>query len=296
MPVFLVILNFPPAVRMNAENVVLAGLWFGSKKPPMHLLLKPISNELESLYTLGVQIETPDGCVTYHAKLELAVFDLPAKAVVLNAKQYNGRYGCSVCLHPGESVGRNRVYKPTKHPERTHRSVMVAAQLAEVKGECVRGIKGISPLSTVLNLVDSIPVDYMHAILEGVTRKLLTCWFDSTNHSAAFYLGPNLKSIDQILLKQQPPHELSRPPRSIQRHLKYFKASELRTWLLFYSLPLLLHHLPPLYFHHYSLLVCCMHILLQESVSKCLIDAAERMIDDFCSLLPELYGELNCHC
>ena len=34
-PVYLVILNLPPGIRMNAENVLVAGLWYG-KKPPMN--------------------------------------------------------------------------------------------------------------------------------------------------------------------------------------------------------------------------------------------------------------------
>ena len=71
-PVFLVILNLPPDIRMNAQNVVLAGLWYGSKKPPMHLLLKPIMQKLDQLYTLGVAVQTPHGLITYRAKLELA--------------------------------------------------------------------------------------------------------------------------------------------------------------------------------------------------------------------------------
>ena len=111
------------------------------------------------------------------------------------------------------------------YPERTHRSVLAAARLAEVKEEAVIGIKGFSPLSKAINLVDDVPVDYMHAVLEGVTRRFLKYWFLSKYHSCAFYLGPKLKTIDRILLRQQPPHELSRPPRSIEKHLKYFKAS-----------------------------------------------------------------------
>jgi len=40
-PVSFVILNLPPAIRMNSENIVLAGFWIGGK-PPMELLFKPI--------------------------------------------------------------------------------------------------------------------------------------------------------------------------------------------------------------------------------------------------------------
>lgn len=47
-PVFLVILNLPPAIRMNAQNIVLAGLWYGSKKPPMQLSYEAYDQETRS--------------------------------------------------------------------------------------------------------------------------------------------------------------------------------------------------------------------------------------------------------
>ena len=123
--------------------------------------------------------------ITYQAKDELAIVDLPVKAAVLCAKQFNGKYGCSVCLHPGEYSGQCQVYPPTEYPERTHRSVIAAAQLAEATKKVVVGIKGVSPMSTTHNLVDSIPVDYMHVVL-GVTRNLLSHWFVSKYHSGAY--------------------------------------------------------------------------------------------------------------
>ena len=171
---------------------------------------------------------------------------------------------------------------------------MAAAKEAEVSGVAVRGIKGVSVLATSLDLVESVPVDYMHAVLEGVVRLLLRAWFDSENHREAFYLGRCGRQIDDLLLRQRPPHEFTRPPRSVLNHRNYWKASELRNWLLFYSLPILMMCLPPLYLHHYALLVCAIHILLQESLATSQITAAELMLCDFVALLPELYGERSC--
>lgn len=71
-------------------------------------------------------------------------------------------------------------------------------------------------------------------------------------------------------------------------------TSELRSWLLFYSLPLLKCYLPPLHYHHYALLVCAIHILLKESIATSELLAAETMITDFLALLPDLYGENSC--
>ena len=147
-------------------------------------------------------------------------------------------------------------------------------------------------MTSIIDLIDCIPVDYMHAVL-GVTCTLINAWFVSCNHCEAYYLHYLGSAIDKLLLMLRPPCELSRAPRSIGKHLKYLKASKLRNWLLYYSLPLVT-NLPPLYLHHYTLLVCAIHILLQNEVTVAQMDAADKMLRDFHSLLPELYGEVRC--
>lgn len=103
-----------------------------------------------------------------------------------------------------------------------------------------------------------------------------------------------MAQLDNELLKQWPPREFTRCPRSIKKHLKYWKASELKYWLLYYSLPILLGKLPPLYWHHYALLVCALHILLKSKIAMEEISAAESMLSDFYKLIPELYGDTYC--
>lgn len=295
-PVYLMILNLPAHIRTRAENVLLCGLWVGSTKPLMNLLLSPIAKYVQQLSTLGLAINTSLGKVTFRAKLVMGVFDLPAKAAVLCAKQFNGEHGCSVCLHPGKRLPNNaRIFLPSPaYPERTHAQVVAAGAEAERTDSCIQGIRGISPLASVFDIVASVPIDYMHCVLEGVTRWLMRAWFDSSFHSSPFYIGRHILKIDCELLKQRPPHEFSRPPRSIKKHFKYWKASELRNWLLFYSLPLLLGILPSLYWHHFALLVCAMHMMLGESISASQIHSAEQMLIDFCDLMPELYGMASC--
>jgi len=285
-PVYLVVFNIPLEVRMNADNIILAGLWVGPTKPPMKFLLEPIISNIEQLqFDLNIFGEK----IEITGKLVMGLFDLPAKASVLCAKQYNGEYGCSVCIHPGLRLSNGaRVYLPRVYPERTNDGVKTAAD------SCTEGVLGRSILTDVVDLVDSIPVDYMHCYLEGVVKLLIRSWVHPNNHRQPFYIGLQTTAIDCELLKQQPPLEFTRPPRSIAKHLYYWKASELRYWVLYYSLPLLLHRLPSVYWHHYALLVCSLHLLLKSSISAEEIDAAEQMLSDFYALMPELYGYKFC--
>ena len=55
-----------------------------------------------------------------------------------------------------------------------------------------------------------------------------------------------------------------------------------------------MHHLPSLYWRHYALLVLAVHIMLSDSITQALIDAAEQMLTDCYCLMQELYGESSC--
>ena len=283
-PVYLTIYNLPPSFRINKEKMILCWVWVGPK-PAMKTLHQPVFQMSQSLYTVGITIKVPDWMKTIRATLLTGIFDLVAKAPIVNMNLFNGKYGCLTCTHPSSTYSRGcRIYHPNLQPPaaaRKHTTLMQSTQEVCRSGVPENGIEGPSVLAEVMDLVDGIPVDYMHAVVEGVARWLLHTWCDSKNHQKPFYLGRSLHKIDKLLLKQRPPSEISRPPRSLQKHMKYWKESELRNWLLFYSLPLLLNVLPLLYLHHYDFLVCSIHILLQESLTSNQIMTAGLMLQDF---------------
>ena len=57
-----------------------------------------------SLCTIGVMVNVKREEVLCRARLLYALCDLPAKAALFNVIQYNGKYGCPSCTHPGEQV------------------------------------------------------------------------------------------------------------------------------------------------------------------------------------------------
>ena len=75
---------------------------------------------------------------------------------------------------PGNTPSRNtQAYLPGDFELHTHYAVVTAAEEDECKGEAVQGVIGTSPITSVIDLVDSVPVDYVHTVSEGVTRTLL---------------------------------------------------------------------------------------------------------------------------
>ena len=70
---------------------------------------------------------------------------------------------------------------------------------------------------------------------------------------------------------------------------------EFRSWVLYYSLPVLHGSLPDIYFSHYALLVTAMHIFLGENINQPDFRRAELYITKFYEMFADLYGMLCVH-
>lgn len=81
-----------------------------------------------------MSIRTPAGVITAHARLLLCTVDLPAKAIILNMKQFNGMHGCSYCEDEGTPRASNHLHRnwlySTTSTQRTHSSIMRNAKKA----------------------------------------------------------------------------------------------------------------------------------------------------------------------
>lgn len=97
-----------------------------------------------------------------------------------------------------------------------------------------------------------------------------------------------------------PPACISRLPRSLIENFGHLKASELRTFLLFYSVPCLYGIPPDLYFQHFILLGEAIYLLLQDSISISDLSKAASLLKHFCvkvkSLYDPRYETYNVHC
>ena len=187
-PVNIAVANLPPNQRMNKNNILLSTLWVGPGKPNMEVLLKPILEAVNKIYVSGLPLSTPAGPVIVRCKLLFGIFDMVARAPVLSMNQFNGAYGCHAWEHPSTQLGRGvRVYLPsTAAAMRTNETVLAAAKTAEKNYSVTIGIKSASVLTGSIDLVQGIPVDYMHAALEGVSKYLMTAWFDSKHHGKPY--------------------------------------------------------------------------------------------------------------
>ena len=82
----------------------------------MPCFLKPFHDSLDTFRNIGYDINCKhcSSCITVKGKLLCGTCDLPAKCMVLNMTQFNGKYGCPKCKQGGEVVkvgkGHTRVF------------------------------------------------------------------------------------------------------------------------------------------------------------------------------------------
>ena len=266
-PMYFKINELPQRMRNGLNNKILAGMWFGNIKPSINTFLKPLCLALKELYTEGVQVHPPELQSPFICKAIVlsGTCDLPAKSMALNMVGHNGFYACPYCEQPGKTLalgsgGHVHIYpyvceNPTD-PSRTKRNVEKCSIDSYKTGKRKRGINPPgSCLQTLphFNLVDGVGIDYMHCVLLNIMRLLINLWFDSSHHFQPWSCSKKVANADNKLLSIKPPSTITRTPRSLTER-KYWKVSEYRAFLFYYSLPVMLSLLPTEYFEHFTLL------------------------------------------
>lgn len=289
-PIQLAINELPPEQRHR--NILLAGIWFGKSEPNMNVYLNVFAENCKVIATTGVHWKMNGELKTSKIFPLFCCVDSVARPMIQNATQFNGFYGCSYCYHPGKVINKQVKYS-SDVPQYTIRSsdeVLNDMQEAVLSGRRIRGIKGSASVINLpgFDLVWGYPIDYMHMVLLGVVRQTWEIW---TTYGKEMYIGsPSvLKIINRRLLKICPPNEIHRAPRPLSEKAKW-KASEWRSWLLFYSVPCLHGILESKYLEHFCLLQRSIYLLLKRKITKDDIELADKLLKKYVFDFEKNYG------
>ena len=99
-PVLGTIIEFNQSSREKFQNMIILSLWVHNSKPQKSFFEKTFE-QLIDLKEKKIKINGYD----FSIRCQAGLFDLPAKAMILNVKQFNGKFGCISCFHPSQRVG-----------------------------------------------------------------------------------------------------------------------------------------------------------------------------------------------
>lgn len=297
-PVQMILNEVPLQKRYKQGNIMLSGISFG-KDPDFSVYLRPLVQELKKIDEDKIEVNFNGVNHKIALRVLLVSSDSPARCKVMKLKQYNGQFGCTYCLHPGETFGGSNMSKyPTsskKYQLRTHAGTVKLMKEFLETGVGRLGITGVSPLLGLIDfdLIRGSIVDYMHAVLLGIVYLLLDLWFDSENHFEKYYVTPRgMESVNRNIKCILPPRYFSRQPRVIEER-PYWKANELRNWLLYYAVPCLKDTLKEKYWLHFSLLSEAVFIFLQSEISAADFTKASSNLKAFVTQFESYYGKSN---
>lgn len=295
VPILCSVNEFPAANRQN--DLLVAAIWCGDKEPDPQVLFQPTVSELSQLGEQGFRWSHSGS--EYRSRVFPLCFcvDSKARGPLINMIEFSGYYGCPWCYHPGVLVtsetnplGNVRYCTDEEYNLRTNTEIRADMAKASRDKNIIVGVKGFSCLAPLIsfNFCKSIRPHYMHNVPLGVDRTYMANLLEEGTNP--YYLNAGLlNTIDRRLTKLAVPRCIQRTPRPMSL-TKYWKASEWKHFLLFYSLPVLADIVHPDIFQHLALLTSAMFILLSDRITTESLERARSMLNKFVLDYERLFG------
>lgn len=255
------------------------GIYGGSTKPDdFNHFLRYTIEEINELRSFTYKEKTTK------VLLKQVLADAPAKSSILSIKGHNGLFSCPKCEVEGRSIERKTCYSNLNAELRTNESFRLKSNQEHHNGSSI-----VEKLE-YFDMVADVPIDYMHSVLLGVTKKLLTMWFVDTSQFKQSRLDRNKISEKIYLMNATIPKEFQRKLRDLQ-YLGHYKATELRQFLLFHGLIVLNGIIPHNLYNHFIKLSVGIRILCDKNLYLEYNDIAQVVLDAFIEEMIEIYGE-----
>jgi hypothetical protein len=219
--------------------------------------------------------------IHYECCVHSFVCDTPAKAFIKCIKGHAGYSGCDKCHIEGEWNGK-MTFPSTNDALRTDEEF---SEMSDEEHHLER-----SPLCDLpIGMVTQFPIDYMHLICLGVTKRLILCWMKGplgTRLSAT-----QISQVSDRLMGFTPyiPIDFCRKPRALNEIMRW-KASEFRQFLL-YTGPVVLHSiLPDVLYKNFLLLSVAVRILTSSVLCHQLNEYAKQLLNVCVENMKTIYG------
>ncbi len=266
-------------VEQDLKPFVVA-IYYGNSKPnDVSLYFEPLLQELRTLMQTGMILNSN----FVKIRLVRIIADAPARAFVKQCKIHNSYHSCEKCTERGQFKGR--VIFPNHTSEvRSDESFKLQVDKDHHTG--------VSPFTSLnFGLVSGAPLDYMHLVCLGVTKKLLKAWVKGP-------LPYKIKTKDIITistslsnLSRTCPNEFNRKPRTL-KELDLWKATEFRSFLLYTGPVVLKRVLSSKLYNHFMIFSTAIRILASPCATNLEWNTyADKLLQKFVSLIPTLYSQ-----
>lgn len=254
------------------------GLYCGEGKPKtLTDYLSNFINDIQNATASGIHDASGK---RYGFEIRAFVCDAPARSYLKCIKSHTGYFGCEKCTQEGEWVNNRLTYPDRNAPLRLDHSYDESHNLPEK-----------SPLAKLqLGLVSQFPLDPMHLIYLGVTKRILLQLIVGKPPAKLKSLDISRITARLVDMAKFIPNDFARRTRSL-KEVKRWKATEFRLFLLYAGPVVLKGILHPSLYSHFLMLHCAVLIMSNDKLLKVYLDFASLLLDNFVRLCEGFYGK-----
>ena len=202
-------------------------------------------------------------------------------------KSHAGFGCCERCIQRGDKIEGRIVLSKLNSKKRTDDSF----RTKQYESHHV----GTSPLLQLpVNIIELFPLDYMHLLCLGVSKRLLKRVKSSKSYSIKCSLSPSqIAKVEEIILSWHAfiPKEFPRKFQAKFKHLSHWKASEYRLMMLYTGVVFFSNKelFSDEVFENYKYLVCATRLLLGDEPSD--LKEIRKMLKSFVQTSINVYGQ-----
>ncbi|KYM94043.1 hypothetical protein ALC62_15348, partial [Cyphomyrmex costatus] len=252
------------------------GAYHGMCKPnDANEFLTDFVNEFIELSQSGITVYNE----TYTIVINAILCDAPAKSFVTYTKGHTGYFSCSKCVQEGDFLNNRVIYPETNCTLRTNDTFR-----NRIQSEHHTERWGMHRY-----MVSQIPLDYMHLVCLGVTKRLLQLWLRGNKNIRLS--AEDIKSVSYhlIAIRSCIPSEFSRKPRSLDE-LDRWKATEFRQFLLYTGIVIMKLIMQPMHYNHFVTFSIVIRILSDPQLCISFNDYAKSLLLWFTFNYGNIYG------
>lgn len=211
---------------------LIVGIYAGNGKPSdVNAYLQPFVEEMKTILQKGIEIKN----YKVNVIVKCFICDSPARAMIKGVQSFNGKHGCHKCTIVGEysHISRTTIFQEIDCLPRNDEDFR-----KKLYGKHHQ--KDSALLSLPIDIVKTFPVaDSMHLIDLGVMKRLLIGWRDGNFiKKDTKWRASDITKVNSFLDTCITPNEIHRSVRNL-KDLCHWKASELRTFLFYFSIVIL---------------------------------------------------------
>lgn len=271
-------------VNLPMVKVFLIGTYVGKKKPfDVDNFLHDLVSDLKKLKD-GFLYED----YNINIKIRAFVCDTPCRTFICGIRGHNSLNGCSKCEQKGSSISRVTTFCTSVGKLRSDDDFLLRIDKNFHQSKFLDAEMSLETIG--IKMISQFPLDVMHLVDLGVTKRMLTLlWKSKANERIC---AQNKAEMSSFFTSLQPfiPREFARKPRSFDE-LPRWKAVEFRQFVLYSGIIVFKKFVSEQVFNHFLNLSCAYRLLMSSDISDAKICKAHDMLKHFVQTFSRFYGE-----